>query len=354
MFAFKELLRFYKKNMVMHVAFLDASKAFDRVNKRKLLLKLESRGVPTYMLRLLSNELIGQYKYMCSLGFYSLRISPHWEWSEPREYIITLTFNVYMDDLSLQLHRQPIGCNVCGTVVNHMLYADDIVLFAPSAKGLQKLLDLSHTYGCNHDIEFNPLKSSVMYIDSRKAGYAQSMTIGGKTLNTVASFSYVGHRPIICNDLYDDADLKAKCRQMYAKSNTLRQKFHMCSTAVKVKLFTAYFSNVYMCALWVNYRKTTFHQFTVALRGAPCIVRRLSVMLVSHCREYMTNGLTNAVRHEFVGLMIANDRETFVAVRKHSRSFLWCFECYVGLTSGECMANGLTNAIRHQFAMIAK
>ena len=78
-------------------------------------------------------------------------------------------------------------------MVNHMLYADDIVLFAPSAKGLQKLLDLSHTYGCNHDIECNPLKSSVMYIDSRKAGYAQSMTIGGKTLNTVTSFSYLGH-----------------------------------------------------------------------------------------------------------------------------------------------------------------
>ena len=58
------------------------------------------------------------------------------------------------------------------------------------------------------------------------------------------------------------------------------------------------------------------------------------------------------ISHEFV--MIANDRQTFVAVGKHSRSFLWCFECYAGLTSGECMANGLTNAIRHQFAMIAK
>ena len=74
-------------------------------------------------------------------------------------------------------------------------------------------------------------------------------------------------------------------------------------------------------------------------------------MLVSHCGEYMANGLTNAVRHESV--MIANDCQTFVAVRKHSQSFLWCFECYAGLTSGECMANGLTNAIRHQFAMIA-
>ena len=73
-FAFKELLRFYKKHgSAMHVAFLDASKAFDRVNRRKLLLKLESRGLPTYILRLLSNELIGQYT-LRSLGFHSLRI----------------------------------------------------------------------------------------------------------------------------------------------------------------------------------------------------------------------------------------------------------------------------------------
>ena len=124
-----------------------------------------------------------------------------------------------------------------GTVVNHMLYADDIVLFAPSAKGLQKLLDLSHTYDCNHDIEFNPSKYSFMYIDSRKAGNAQSMTIGGKLLNVVTSFSYFGHIIYgLCNDLSDDAELKTKSRQMYDKGNTLRHKFHMCSTAVKVKL----------------------------------------------------------------------------------------------------------------------
>ena len=96
----------------------------------------------------------------------------------------------------------------------------------------------------------------------------------------------------------------------------------------------------------------------VTIRGRSCGVANIRnrflkfVMLLSHCGEYMANGLTNAVRHEFV--MIANDRQTFVSVRKHSRSFLWCFECYAGLTSGECMENGLTNAIRHQFAMIAK
>ena len=82
-FAFKELLRFYKKHgSAMHVAFLDASKAFDRVNRRKLLYKLESRGVPTYILRLLSSE----------LGFHSLRFFPYWEWSEAKGDTFSLVF----------------------------------------------------------------------------------------------------------------------------------------------------------------------------------------------------------------------------------------------------------------------
>ena len=75
----------------MHVAFLDASKAFDRVNRRNILPKLESRGVPTYILRLLSNELIGQYACV-RWGSIHSDFFPHWEWSEARGYIITLTF----------------------------------------------------------------------------------------------------------------------------------------------------------------------------------------------------------------------------------------------------------------------
>ena len=153
-----------------------------------------------------------------------------------------------------------------------------------------------------------------MYIDSRKDCNARTMTIGGKILNVVTSFSYFGH--IICNDLSDDADLKAKSRQMYAKSNTLRQKFHMCSTAVKVKLFTAYFSNVYMCALWVNYRKTAFHQFKVAYNNSYRIVNILP-MMCSASSMFASDNVNCGIRHVTVPIatriLIANVRHIGVS-----------------------------------------
>ena len=44
------------------------------------------------------------------------------------------------------------------------MYADDIVLFAPSAKGLQKTINVCYAYGCDNDIIFNSSKSQVMFL----------------------------------------------------------------------------------------------------------------------------------------------------------------------------------------------
>ena len=41
--------------------------------------------------------------------------------------------------------------------------------------------------------------------------------IGSDQLNLVSKYTYLGH--IICDDLSDESDMKAKARQMYARSN---------------------------------------------------------------------------------------------------------------------------------------
>ena len=52
-----------------------------------------------------------------------------------------------------------VGCYIDGQCMNHLMYADDICLLAPTAKAMQQLLDICNDYGLANDITFNPLKT---------------------------------------------------------------------------------------------------------------------------------------------------------------------------------------------------
>ena len=48
------------------------------------------------------------------------------------------------------------------TLLNHIMYADDLVVFSPYSAGLQQLLNVCSEYGVVHDMKFNADKSVVM------------------------------------------------------------------------------------------------------------------------------------------------------------------------------------------------
>ena len=50
--------------------------------------------------------------------------------------------NVYVNELSELLNKSGIGGNMGGTIVNHMLYADDISIVSLSSSVLQQLLNI--------------------------------------------------------------------------------------------------------------------------------------------------------------------------------------------------------------------
>ena len=140
-FLLKELFRHYIANgSSMYVTMLDASKAFDKVNHSKLFTKLIDRGCPSFIVRILYYWYRTQkftVRWCCSFSeFFTVSngvkqggiLSPH-------------LFNVYMDDLSVNLNKLQIGCLYAGTIMNHMMYADDLCVFSPSVAGLRKLTD---------------------------------------------------------------------------------------------------------------------------------------------------------------------------------------------------------------------
>ena len=235
-----------------------------------------------------------------------------------------LLFNVYMDHLSDQQHKRPTDCSLDTTVVNHLVYADDLLLFAPIAKGLQTLLDICYTYGWEHDVQYNAGKSLVIYFDCRNTNLASEITLGGKKLNFTTSCKYLGH--VIFNNISDEADIQANVRLLYAKSNMLHQKFNFCSTAIKNKLVVAYFSNIYMCALWVNCRKANFQQFDVAYNNSYRILNRLPMRYsASHMFTTANVNLCKCVtRKAIFSLMTSTDKSLNPITQNITISDMYC------------------------------
>ena len=63
----------------------------------------------------------------------------------------TICIILYIPDLSKKLNEYQISVYFGKQLINHLMYADDIVLISSSVKGLQKLLHVCERYGVDFD-----------------------------------------------------------------------------------------------------------------------------------------------------------------------------------------------------------
>ena len=73
-----------------------------------------------------------------------------------------------MNGLSGALSLCRAGRYIDDQCMNHLMYADDICVMAPTAIALQKLLDVCYEYGITNDLTYNPLKSVCMVFKPRR------------------------------------------------------------------------------------------------------------------------------------------------------------------------------------------
>ena len=98
-------------------------------------------------------------------------------------------FCVYMDALSNKLNNVSAGCIIGSSLINHLMYADDLVLMAPSSMGLSMLLYVCSEYGIEHDIKYNSTKSNVMIFSCKKFKdiHIPNCLLNGETLSRVSN-----------------------------------------------------------------------------------------------------------------------------------------------------------------------
>jgi len=247
---------------------LDARKAFDRVNHWTLFDKLLRRCMNSLLVRLLITWYKTQKFHVLWGGFLSDGFSVS-NGVRQGGILSPFLFNVYTDDLSVCLDESGVGCRYLGSL-NHLYYADDMVLLSPTPSGLQQMLNICADYATNHDILFNAKKTVCMAMLPRTFRHMTlpKITLCDKSLVYVDDYKYLGFR--ISNDVCraDDSEIRQQYRLLCGRANSLIRKFALCTYAVKRYLYNTYCSNVSCVHLWHSFHVSVIKKFKVCFNNA--------------------------------------------------------------------------------------
>ena len=237
-------------------------------------MKLTQRGVPGYIVRVLIYWYAHQKMQIKWGGSIS---APFGVGNGVRQggILSPILFNLSVNDLSMQLRACNTGCMTGEMLVNHLMYADDLVIMSPSSAGLQQLLNICTEYGLKHDIKYNASKSAVLICRTKqdKRLNFPAFQLSGNILDVCRRIKYLGH--FINDQLNDDDDVYRQCCKLYAQANTIARKFSFCSTEVKVALFKAYCTPLYCAQLWSSYKKSSMQRLRVAYNDAMRILLKI-------------------------------------------------------------------------------
>ena len=182
-------------------------------------------------------------------------------------------FAIYVDDLTMSLIKSKIGCMLDEVCFNHILYADDLCLLAPCAIALQKLLDICHEYGVEHDVIYNPLKSVCMFFKPDRFSLKCPLVyLGNNVLEYQEKVKYLG---VLLNDNLNDNDDMKQMRGLYARANSVLRKFAACSFDVKLRLFQDCCTSFYCAHLWYTFTKRVISKVRVAYTPCTNVFRHL-------------------------------------------------------------------------------
>lgn len=219
-----------------------------------------------------------------------------------------LLFGLYIDRLEafLRARKPNIGCTIASTLLQALLYADDVVLFADSADDLQELLACLGDFCAAHLLTVNVPKSEVVVFNSCFVSHTRQHELRfawhmhGMPLARSSKFPYLGvlfedgaHMQLALDRGVDKgkAALFAMMRRCYELGvHNVALQCHLFSTLVQPVL-------LYGSEVWGAYHfaKIASPQFMYGLRGP---TEQLQLMFLRQSLGVFTSTPVAPMLHE--------------------------------------------------------
>jgi len=121
-YTLKQITEYYnQRSSPVYICYLDASKAFDRINQLCLFKKLIKRIIDVTLIRLL-------IFWHCQQTFCVRWANQFFTVSNCVRHgrIMSPVFvNIFIDELSSNLNQSYIGCSMNGMIINNLMHVDD-------------------------------------------------------------------------------------------------------------------------------------------------------------------------------------------------------------------------------------
>ena len=177
----KEVVVHYTSNgSFVYGCLLDATKAFDRVNYRKLFSLLCDRNLTDVVIRYLFDSYSRQFVFTRWTDILSNAMHMR-NCVKQGGVLYPIIFCVYFDELLKRLESSGMGCNIGHHFYGCVGYADDVKLVCLSINGLQAMINVCENFADEYDVTFNTKKTCICY------GSDNDATLGQVSLNGVKS-----------------------------------------------------------------------------------------------------------------------------------------------------------------------
>ena len=187
----------------LYICYVDFSKAFDLINRHILFYKIINLGWHGKVINTLRDLYSKTYFRVKCNGEISSRILDTLGVNQGGN-VSGFLFRKYMADLSHYLHHE-FAVVVDNKIIAHMLWADDLVLFSDTPKGLQRQLDGLKAFCSNNQMIVNGMKTKFMCFGQKSDC---KLSFDNQEITQVEHYKYVGNliKPVqaLHGDIFGD------------------------------------------------------------------------------------------------------------------------------------------------------